>query len=34
MIKPKMLIFDYGQTLVSEDQLDGIAGIKKVEVTL
>ena len=30
MDKPKMILFDYGQTLVSEKPFDGIAGTKAV----
>ena len=30
MNKPKMILFDYGQTLVSEGRFDGIAGTKAV----
>jgi putative hydrolase of the HAD superfamily len=30
MNKPKMILFDYGQTLISEEQFDGIAGTKAV----
>ncbi|MDD4493717.1 MAG: HAD hydrolase-like protein [Eubacteriales bacterium] len=30
MNKPKMILFDYGQTLVSEERFDGIAGTKAV----
>ena len=30
MDKPKMILFDYGQTLVSESPFDGIAGTKAV----
>jgi len=30
MNKPKMILFDYGQTLVSQEQFDGIAGNKAV----
>ena len=28
--KPKMIIFDYGQTLIQEERFDGIAGTKAV----
>ena len=30
MQKPKMIIFDYGQTLVHEEKFNGVAGIKAV----
>jgi putative hydrolase of the HAD superfamily len=30
MTIPKMILFDYGQTLVSEGRFDGIAGTKAV----
>jgi len=30
MTKPKMIIFDYGQTLVQEKGFDGVAGTKVV----
>jgi len=30
MNKPQMILFDYGQTLVSEERFDGIAGTKAV----
>lgn len=30
MEKPKMIIFDYGQTLVHEEKFNGLAGIKAV----
>ena len=30
MKKPKMILFDYGQTLVSEKQFDGVAGTEAV----
>lgn len=30
MRKPKMILFDYGQTLVNEKRFDGIAGINAV----
>ena len=30
MNKPKMIVFDYGQTLVSEERFDGISGAKAV----
>ena len=30
MNKPKMILFDYGQTLVSEARFDGVAGTKAV----
>jgi len=30
MNKPKMILFDYGQTLVSEERFNGIAGTKAV----
>ena len=30
MYKPKMIIFDYGQTLVHEERFDGVAGTKAV----
>src|SRR5690554_6760672 len=30
MKKPQMILFDYGQTLVSEGRFDGIAGTKAV----
>ena len=31
MNKPKMVIFDYGQTLVHEDDFNGIAGNKAMD---
>ncbi|OGO91759.1 MAG: hypothetical protein A2Y17_13450 [Clostridiales bacterium GWF2_38_85] len=30
MNKPQMILFDYGQTLISEEQFDGIAGTQAV----
>lgn len=30
MNKPKMILFDYGQTLMHEEKFDGIAGTKAV----
>lgn len=30
MRKPKMILFDYGQTLVKERKFDGIAGTEAV----
>jgi len=30
MIKPKMIVFDYGQTLIQEERFDGIAGTRAV----
>ena len=30
MRKPKMMLFDYGQTLVNEKKFDGIAGTRAV----
>ena len=30
MRKPKMIVFDYGQTLIQEERFDGIAGTKAV----
>lgn len=30
MEKPKMILFDYGQTLVNENKFDGVAGTKAV----
>lgn len=30
MRKPKMILFDYGQTLANQKQFDGVAGTKAV----
>ena len=30
MIKPKMILFDYGQTLVNEVSFDGVKGTEAV----
>lgn len=30
MTKPKMILFDYGQTLISEDKFDGVRGTEAV----
>lgn len=30
MKRPKMILFDYGQTLVNEKKFDGIAGTRAV----
>ena len=30
MHKPKMILFDYGQTLIAEDSFDGIKGTQSV----
>lgn len=31
MDTPKMILFDYGQTLVAEPKLDGVKGTEAVE---
>ena len=30
MIKPKMILFDYGQTLINEVKFDGVKGTEAV----
>ena len=30
MHKPKMILFDYGQTLIAEDSFDGVKGTEAV----
>ena len=30
MNKPKMILFDFGQTLIDEDGFDGIAGTEAI----
>lgn len=34
MKKPKMILFDYGQTLVNEQRFDGLKGTAEVAIDL